>query len=172
MSGLIIPGEGFGKSVHGIDDRVIGARLLGWMVRECGTANWWISGLTKDGKILAWDSTGLGTLQIPKDRQHFAVRVMSALAREASEGGLWLTAWIDDGKRFYLLWKDEDGDIQIPIEIDVAWLRLREWPMQEFIDQAAGAFKLWEEFHANMDYSRSQKIMLAKGDRPADPAVL
>lgn len=168
----IITGEGFGKAVHGIDDRVIGARLLGWMVRECGAANWWICGLTKDGKVLAWDSTGQGTLFIPKDRQHFAMRVLSALAHEASEGGLWLVAWIDDGKRFYLLWKDEDGDIQIPIEIDVGWLRLREWPMQEFVDQAATAFQVWERMHANMDYGRGQQIMLAKGDLSADKSIL
>lgn len=169
---LIIPGEGHGKSIHGLDDRLIGARLLGWMVRESNGTNWWIVALAHDGKVVSWDSSGQNLLVIPKDRQHFAIRVLSALNADAGEDGLWLVAWFDDCKRFYMLWKDQDGDIQIPIESDISWLRLREWSPHDFVKQAAAAFVTWEKWHENMEYGRAQQIKLANGERPADSAVL
>ena len=173
MSGILLPGSGFGKSVHGLDDRLIGARLLGWMVRESAGTNWWICGLTHDGKIIAWDSTAQAAsldtaLDIGKHKTHFAVQVLSALA-EVGNDGTWLVAWFDNCKRFYLLWKDADGDIQIPIEIDVSWLRLREWKAHHFVEHATTAMATWQKIHDNMEYGAGQQKFLAKGDKPTDP---
>ena len=175
MSELILPGEGFGKSVHGLDDRLIGARLLGWMTLEANGANWWVCGLLKDGKVIAWDSTAQATnkvlrLPLPLDRQHFAVRALSGLV-EIGEGGTWLCAWFDNGKRFYMLWKDEDGDIQIPIEVDVGWVRLREWSAGDLVRLASQSFKTWAEIHKNMEYRKGQQIKLAKGEKSIDPTI-
>lgn len=171
MSNIILPGHGFGHAVHGLDDRLIGARMLGWMLSEANGTNWWICGLLKDGKIVAWDSTAKATddkqnLKIPKERELFAINVMSALV-EVAEGGTWLCAWFDDCKRFYLLWKDEDGDIQIPIECDQSWLRLSTWKPDDFCRHAAHAHATWLNLHKNMEYGAGQQIKLAKGEKPS-----
>jgi hypothetical protein len=175
---LILQGEGIGKSVHGLEDRLIGARLLGWMVRESAGCNWWICGLTHDGKIITWDSTAQAAsldkaLDVPRDKVHFATQALSALV-EVGDDGTWLVAWIDNCKRFYLLWKDEDGDIQIPIEIDCigGWLKLREWQPRHFVEHATTAMATWKEIHKRMEYGAGQQIKLAKGDKPTAPGVM
>jgi hypothetical protein len=173
VSGIIARADGFGHSVHALDDRVIGARLLGWMVRQAGPANWWCCWITHDGKIIEKDSAaGTEVVPIPLDRKYFAVNVCTAVNVEVGEGGVWVAAWFDNCKKFYLLWKDEDGDITLDIEFDQSWLRLRTWHPFDFCAHCKAAIERWSEHQANLELAKGQTVKLAKGERPTEPGVL
>ncbi len=163
---LVLVGNRIGKAMHSVKDELIGARLLGWMVRESNGANWWVAGVAGDGRLLAWDSSAQGHIEPPKEKKYYAIRVITALHQLGELPGTWLVGWLDDCKRFYLLYKDQDGDIQIPIECDKSWLVIREWEMDTWVKMAVGAYGQWLEFHENMEYSKGQKIMLAAGQKP------
>lgn len=151
---------------HTVSDRQIEARLLQWMLTEANHTNWWVCGATHDGKVVCWDSAAdrRTPYLIPKDRQYYAVRVLSKL-HELGLPGTWLVGWIDDCKRFYLLWKDDDGDIQIPIECDRSWLSLREWDMDTWASMAMTAYLQWQEMERVVDASPNQRFSPANGEQ-------
>lgn len=157
-----------GKQVHGVSDQLIEARILEWMMREANGGNWWLLGVTHDGKVIAWDNgAGVQTgLQPPRDREHYALAVLSALNLELAQGGTWMVAWIDDCRRFYLLWRDADGDIQIPIDCDRSWLRFREWGVDVWLRMAGGAWQQWTEIQQNLELRPDQTVRLAAGEAP------
>lgn len=183
-----ISGDIILRPTHAMADHLIGARLRGWMHVEAGgtmaeidglkvpdlpaKVDWWVCGVTADGKVIAWDSTPTQTMPMTQNRRFFAMQVLARLNARASEGGLWLVAWFDGGRRFYLLWKDQDGDIQIPIEIDVPWFRLREWTPDDFLKMAVASHITWSNIHRNMEYREGQQIRLAQGELPTKPGLL
>ncbi len=162
--GQIITGEALGRDVHQLDDRLIGARMLGWMTEECKGANWWVCAATGDGKMIEWDSTALGHYSPDKAQKHYATRILSALHSLECDGGTWLVSWIDNCKRLHLVFKDHDGDIQTCIDSDKSWLIIREWDMDVWKKMATAAIDGWQSMEAVVEISDSQRYKLAAGE--------
>lgn len=162
----IIEGFGTRSSLHAVDDRLIGARMLGWLNEEAGGSNWWCCAVTQDGHAIEWDSTAVGNYSPDKAKKHYALRILSALANLEPDGGTWLVSWIDDCKKLQLLFKDRDGDIQACVDCDKSWLIIREWPMDAWQRQAEAALDVWRDWWRNMEVKRSQQYRLAAGEKP------
>ncbi len=148
---------------HSLPTEWLGKRVVGWMFDEAGPAPWWVCALTRDGE---WRYATHHPMGSEPDAEHkeYARKVCTHINRVANHGGAWLVAWIDN-LRFYLLWKDSDGDIHIPIECDKGWEAIREWTVEDWAEQAEQAHALWTEFHADLGIKDSQKIKLAQGQR-------
>lgn len=162
MSSLILSDRG-DQNTHSLPTAWLVSRLVPWMVAESAGGHWWACVLTNDGKFLS--ATHDGGLTLPsEDRMKMGRDVCRHLNRQVNFGGAWQCAWIDQ-MRFYMLWRDRDGDIQIPIEVDLGFDRIRTWPLETWENHAVGAWDQWREFHANMEYSKSQLVRLAQGER-------
>jgi hypothetical protein len=148
---------------HGLPTEWLGKRVVGWMSDEANGSPWWLCALTREGKFHYASHDGVNAPG--EDYISYARRVCRHLNRECHNGGAWLVGWFDNGMRFYLLWKDPDGDIQIPIECDLCWETIREWALEDWAEQAAQALSAWESFHQNMNYRPGQCVKLAQGER-------
>lgn len=133
---------------HSLPTEWLGKRMLGWMFLESQGSPWWLCAVTREGsfKLASHD----GSQQGPSvEHEDYAKRVAWHLNQVADHGGAWFTAWID-GVRFYLLWKDSDGDIQIPIECDLGWHHIADWTPDDWAEQAEQAHAAWTEFYRNI----------------------
>lgn len=150
---------------HGLPTEWLTKRVVGWMFDEAKGSPWWICALTRDGEFKVSSHCGTGTGPLVS-YQDYAKRVLWHLNRHCHHGGAWLVGWIDNGRRFYLLFKDADGDIQIPIDCDKRWEEIKEWSPDDWAEQAEQAYAIWAEFHRSIEYQRGQQIKLAQGEKP------
>lgn len=163
MNELIIADRVRGAT-HNLPDAWLLSRLVPWLFVESNGSDWWTAVLLADGKVVT--KSHPETYTPPEDRQLFAKHILNFLNRECSHGGAWVVAWIDKGRRFYLLWKDKDGDIQIPIECDQGWWRIKGWDLEAWGEHAEQAWAVWKEWHDNLEMTGMQTIKLAQGERP------
>ncbi len=168
---LILPGEftpeetkHFGPSHH-LQDRWLHARLYQWFMRE-GSRKCWVC-IQGEGRWVYWSKGG--KIMPPDDKRRYARAVVHYLNRHCNYDGAWVGAWLDDGwKRFYLLWKDEGGDIQIPMDTagSLSWEGkdgFRNWPMDAWGNLATNAWELWRDAQEAVAAKPEQQISLAKG---------
>lgn len=165
------------ESVHGLREEWLRSRVRRWMNDENklvdekdviqGVASWWIGcwagkqwihAATDDDR---WSPGGL--------KEEFARRVCKYINRECANGGAWLAGWSRSGAWFYLLWKDEDGDLQIEIafntaQANLAFDRLLGWAMEDFCEHCEQAMKTHREWHRDMEYAKGQTAKLAQGE--------
>ncbi len=168
---LILPGEFtleenryFGPSHH-LTDKWLHARLYQWFTREAPTKCWVC--VQGDGRWVYW-SKGRAKISPPGVKRLYARNVVSYLNRNLNFGGAWIGAWLDDGwTRFYLLWKDEGGDIQIPMDTagGLRWegeKGFRNWHPSDWANLAVNAHELWEDAMRAVDAKPDQQVSLAK----------
>lgn len=165
-SDLIIADKITGERLHGLPDQWVGARVVGWMFNET-SGRWWIAAYLTGGELKTASSSEAYTPSM--FMQDFALRVLKHVNRHCSFGGVWLAGFMDKDmeEEFYLLWKDKDGDIQVPIEFPFAFHQLIGWKLDSFCIQATEAYSIWAEWHANMEYGKSQQVKLAQGEKPS-----
>lgn len=162
--GLILTSEDRIRGMaHGLRDEWLTARLVPWMFVESGGAPWWVCVLTSDGKFMERSHDTVHEPELPMCG--FARRVCTALNKHVSNGGAWITAWIDE-KRFYYLWKDRDGDIHVVIECDRPFFIIKEWETDLWCAHAQAAWEQWREFYSDVDVGAQNQIRLAQGERP------
>lgn len=149
-----------GKSPHNLRDDLLGARLIPWMFLESGGDDWWLCAITASGEFVSASNDNIH--KPSSDKIDYAQRICRHVNQVANHGGAWVTAWFGN-KRFYLLWKDCDGDIHIPIECDKGWEHIMDWRVCNWAEQAEQAFAVWSDFITNMEISKSQQVCLAKG---------
>ena len=153
------------EHTHNLPEDWLRARVVGWMNAE-GVQNfqktwWWILAITGEGQVR--------TAQSDPERaptllsQDMARRICVYINRECAHGGAWLVGYF--GEMLYLLWKDWDGDIQIPIEVPKPLHMLLGWSMNDFAEHCEQAVSRWVEFHKNMDYGRNQQKKVAQGEK-------
>ena len=113
---IVLDGKISDKNTHSLPTEWLGARLVAWMFDEAGGSKWWLCALTCEGdyRYASHDNQH----KPPLDHVEYARNVNRFVNRVANHGGAWVTGWFDD-VRFYMLWKDKDGDLQIPIECDL-----------------------------------------------------
>lgn len=169
MTAIIVPGADTataGQNLHSLPDQWLGARVRGWMFDEAKGSNWWVCGILADGRFKY--ASHPENAPMHADWRDHARRICRHVNRHAAEGGTWLAGYI--GQMFYLLWKDRDGDIQIPIEFGAAGVpmplpRFLAYSMDDFAQQCLSAIEVWREHQYRLDMSRDQQIKLAQGQR-------
>lgn len=147
-------------ATHTLPSDLLGKRIVGWMDDEANGQPWFICALTMEGHYRLRSDDDMDCPDI--ERINLAKVICYHLNKTANHGGAWLTGWI--GEEFYMLWKDKDGDIQIPIE-SKKYDTIKEWAMSDFVEQANQAHLIWENWHKDMNYRKGQQVMLAKGER-------
>lgn len=164
MEELIIT-DRIDRGGHQMDEGWLRARVRGWMdLVESPGLDFWIGTYTADGRWIYCSSSADG-YQPQAYRQQYARDVVRHLNRVIANGGAWLGGWVRGGREFYLLWKDADGDIQIPIECDKPFIALRNWQMTDWERHATVALGVWSEHQKNMEYGRGQEKRVAQGEQ-------
>lgn len=144
------------SKLHNLPDNWLTARAVQWMFSET-VGNWWLTTFTSDGTPL-FAANPKTFLPSGEDRA-LASSVCKYINKHAHNGGAWMAGFIDKDRpqQFYLLWKDSDGDIHIPIEFPQSLKELKEnWKLDDFLYQADMAVHFWREERAKLELSRSQ----------------
>lgn len=158
---IMLPEEA-GGARHGVEEKDLRSRVRGWLILESNWNPFWCCADRPDGKLIV---SGYQNCIPPIAKQEFARDVMRHLNRTIANQGAWIVAWLYNGRRFYMLWKDKDGDIQVPIECDRPFFVLRTWNMDDFNRHAVAALGVWSEWHRNLDASKSQGKKVAQGEK-------
>ena len=149
--------------LHSLPDKWLGARAVGWMFSET-TGDWWLTSFTGDGKQVCASSR---PNFIPcAEKQERAKSICRYINKHANNGGAWLAGYLskDLPQEFYLLWKDRDGDIQIPIEFPQSFEELRDkWALDDFLFQADMAISQWGDHMSSLELSNAQRGSLVAG---------
>ena len=150
---------------HSLRDEWLMARLSAWFNVDVESPKVWIAVLHEGGKWFYWSKSGG---QPPVDKRDYARRVVSFLNKECHHDGAWLGGWTDEGfKRFYLLFKDRDGDIQFPIDTatELPWRELRRWALEDWGNLATGAFEQYVAAIKALELTEGQAVKLAQGQK-------
>ena len=149
---------------HQMPEAWLRARVRGWMnINESPGLAFWIGTYTAEGKWIYCSSNEDRWLPA-QFRIDYAMRVAKHLNQQVPFDGAWLVGWVRGGREFYLLWKDKNGDIQIPIECDKPFVVIRNWLPTDWEHIAATAHLKWVEWQKSLELTRSQQKMVAQGE--------
>jgi|GEM_PF-3432441 len=149
---------------HNLKDEWLSSRLVAWFYTEAGT-KCWACMLRSDGKWHYWQKDQ-GMTPPNAHKRDYARAVVRYLNKHLHFDGAWVGAWMDDGyKRFYLVWKDRDGDIQFPIDTagEVRWDEMNKWGMEVWGNHATQAFQQWGHAMEAIGATPDQQLKLAQG---------
>lgn len=164
-SSELVVAESVGALGHHVPEQWLRARVRGWMeLHESPGFDYWIGTYTEGGRWIHCSSNG-DRWAPSQSKQQYAMDVCRNLNAQLSSGGAWLAGWTLDGRCFYLLWKDADGDIQIPIECEKPFISIRDWKPSVWETHATAALGVWSEWHKNQEYGKGQQVKLAQGDK-------
>lgn len=167
-SQIVIAGEKAARHIHELPEDWLRSRVRGWMdLSESPGLAWWIGTYTAEGRWI-WASSMMDTYLPKVQRQDYAMRVCKHINRECNFGGAWLAGWFRGGKEFYLLWKDGDGDIHIPIEANKPLIALLKWTPHDWERQCCTAYGAWVEFKRKNEIRAKDTVKLAQGERTSD----
>ena len=173
----VIVAEKLPSGGHQLPEQWLRARVRGWMeITESPGLAFWIGTYTADGKWI-YCSSDTDFWRPAQFRIDYAMKVCRHLNQHVPFDGAWLVGWIRGGREFYLLHKDRDGDIQIPIECDKPFIAIRDWLPTDWEKIAATAHLQWVQWQKNMEYNRSQQKAVAQGEAvtpahfTAEPAI-
>jgi len=177
------------EATHKLEDPWLAGRVRGWMAKETAIAggrvdelgyqtvvgfnHWWLCTVTADRKLI--ESADDPTWKPEDDRRDYAHKVCRYVNKHAGMGGVWFAGWIDDkatgGQKFYLLWKDPDGDIQIPCDCQHSWEYIRtKYQLGHWANQCAMMIGQWAEFRRDLEIREQDTIKHAQG-QPASPVT-
>lgn len=142
--------------LHTLQDSWLTARAVQWMFSET-TGHWWLTTFTGDGKqLFAADKMNY---KPSFEARELAARVCKYVNKNANYGGAWMAGYLskDRPEEFYLLWKDSDGDLHIPIEFPQPQKELLEWKLDDFLFHADMAIHMWKEDQAKLELSAAQR---------------
>lgn len=150
--------------MHALHDNWVASRVPLWMFSEFPGETWWLCAQLADQKLIYGSYNN--HYEPRPARKDYAESVLRHVNRTAGYGGAWMCGWVRDERLFYLLWKDEDGDIQVPIECEKPWFRIREWKVEDWEGQCHMAVQTYLEFIQNLELQTGQTVKLAQGQRP------
>lgn len=154
-----------GKS-HALPDEWLASRVYPWMLLEANGDTFWICTNLADGRFIHASDNGFQQPYMPPQKKvHYAQKIVAFLNKQASFGGAWLAGWLFRDRRFYLLWKDEDGDLQIPVECDKPWVAIRNWNVEDWERQAVTAYEAWCQVMEDIDVPKDAQVKLAQGQK-------
>jgi len=149
---------------HTLPGEWLESRLIAWFMRESGSRCWVCFQYAENGAWRYWSKVdGTGPQESMRD---YARRVVAYLNRELNHRGAWIGGWMDQGfSRFYLLWKDRDGDIQFPIDTagHIKPKEIMAWPIEKWGEHGEAAYRSWRIAMEAIDAQPNQQIKLAQG---------
>lgn len=154
--------------VHDMPEQWLRSRVRGWMeMSESPDMDYWIGTWTAEGQRSKWICCSSRDNQyVPMlHRVEFARRVCRAVNKHAANGGAWLAGWIRGGHEFYLLWKDEAGDIAVPLECDKPFIYIMGWSLDVWIMHCNDAITVKREIDRDTEIAKSQQVKLAQGEK-------
>jgi hypothetical protein len=144
------------KTFHNLPDKWLTARAVSWMNSET-TGRWWLMSYTANGTPVSASSKGY---QPSIERQEFAKNICEYLNLQNNADGAWMAGFVDKDheQSFYLLWKDCDGDIRIPIEFPQSFIELSTvWKLDDFLGHSAEAIAALKEYEYALDFNKGQR---------------
>ena len=166
MANIIIPSDHESRELgktHKLPDEWLLSRLVPWFLCETESKHIWCVYMSESGK---WGEWMRDTSKAPPntDQRHYAREVVRYLNADYNFDGAWIAAWFgDDWRTFYLIWKDRDGDIQIPIECELSWRRIKGWSVHDWGAQATAAYESWLDTQRVLELSELETIKRAQG---------
>lgn len=155
------------EHVHQMPEQWLRSRVRGWLERiESPDLAFWVGTYTADGRWIFCSSDADSWAPKPY-RQEYAMNVCRHINKQCSMGGAWLVGWIRGGREFYLLWKDPDGDLTIPIECDKPFIVLRNYTVFDWETHCQAALGVYSEHKRNLEMTDSQQVKVAQGERPS-----
>jgi hypothetical protein len=151
--------------IYRLPEEVIGARVWGFLYFE-SQGHYWVCAQLQNGRFRQRGTDLLqgGNWSPGEEKKSYARRVCAAMNKHCRHGGLWFVCWIHDGMQFFLLWKDADGDIHIPIECDKPWIVIREWPMAVWERHGEEAWEAWREVWKAVEPDPAGQALVAQGE--------
>lgn len=150
---------------HHVPEKWLRARVRGWLERiESPDLAFWVGTYTADGRWIFCSSNADSWAPKPY-RQEYAMNVCRHINKQCSMGGAWLVGWIRGGREFYMLWKDPDGDLTIPIECDKPFIVLRDYTVFDWENHCQAALGVYSEQQRMLEMTNSQQVKVAQGER-------
>lgn len=164
---IVVVGDKAAAHLHELPEQWLRARVRGWMeLCESPDLAYWIGTYAPNGTWIYCSSNG-DNYQPKTFRQVYAQKVARHLNKHCNFGGAWLAGWFRGGKEFYLLWKDETGDLQIPIECNKPFIAIVKWPVETWERQACTAYSTWKEIMLQNEVTKKDTVKLAQGEQPS-----
>ena len=155
--------ERTGLALHRLGDRELSASLIGMLDMEAGGGGWWALVPRSNGDLLHRHNR-LAILP-DAERQDFARRLVIRLNQELHCNGAWIVGWADANRRWFMFWKDRDGDQHVVVDNDEPWARVRSVPVEHWLDDANAAWaKTFLDFKAVLDLKPGMQAKLAQGE--------
>lgn len=129
-----------------------------------------------NGEFIAHDTHGPEPGPIARI---FAMDILMALNSKLNFGGAWVLVFTHHiepqppfafGRydRFVLMWMDEDGDVQFPMEWEGSVESAGDLGLDRWLNEAADAHAQWKWAHAVLDTKPNEKFKRAQGQpRPS-----
>ncbi len=161
----IIVDERLTERLHDMPETWLRARVRGWLeVTESPSQAWWIGTYSADRRWL-WASSEMNTYTPLQHRIEYARRVCLHINKTSRQGGVWFAGWIRGGSEFYLMWKDADGDICVPLECDRPFTIIQNWNGDVWVNHCETALAVRKQWVENMELSKTQRPKVAQGER-------
>lgn len=155
--------------VHSLADDLVGLRVVGWMNTRFPDAAWWMCAV-RGGRFNSASNVDPMHWFGKEGAFSYAKQVLAHVNKQAAYDGAWLAGWIEppaEGAQeiFYLLWKDRDGDINIPIQNPLGWMRIRGWKPEDHEEHCHQAHRVWAQWHKDMALKPDQYAKVAQGEK-------
>jgi len=134
---------------HKLDDNVMVTEVLqerlkeeAFNLTEDNQASWWCCAERSNGKLVEWEygyKADLGEKLV-------AEQLVKTLNKEIHHDGAWVAQWLLNGTHLNVIWLDQDGDPQCPIEFNEDAAGMCEAPILHWVGQCEEAWHYWYEF--------------------------
>lgn len=152
-------------SLHKVPDPIVFVSLAEQLAAEFGSDSYVVVALGNG----VFTRRGLQDFGRVPDGEKIAalIALCRRLNQDAANGGHWVTLWSFQEERLCALWRDEDGDMQIPIYLDEPWARCRTYAVERLASEAARAYEVWKEMiFMVLQLKPEETVKLAQGQLP------
>lgn len=145
------------------------ARLRGFLDRESPEGGWWAVIVDEDMRPQEFWSEDLG-FKPPELHKRFALSVVEVANRSAHYHGVWCIAWFRGLRRWAIIWKDWDGDIQIFGDDSTDILQLLSLPLDHWAEHCTTMIETWlDKMRVDIAAKPEQQVHLAAGEVSSVP---
>lgn len=141
---------------HKVDDKQLVAGTVEYLNQ---TAPDWVAFAARsNGDVHQFSRHGT---MLSQDKVQFSLNLLQHLHEEFRESGMcWIICWRSSGL-CAMVNKDYEGDINLEVEIEDSWERVRQAPVEKFVDDALAAFRKWADQERRIGITSDQKRALA-----------
>lgn len=148
-----------GHRVHTVPDFIVTADLMGQLERHV-SPGWYAAIFFSDGSGVAMGADA-ATPTPPAYIVSWMVKVAVALNRQANHGGHWVVAW-SDRQEASLIWRDQDGDVHVAIEVDAKPSQVESYTAEHLVHLGEKGIAEWRMRSSWLDPSKNEIVNLAQ----------